>query len=50
MEIRLEEIMVRDSLMSKRISIEELDRKISKLNFTTPGDSVEIIRHDRDTR
>ena len=33
-----------------RISFEEFDRKMAKLDFHTAGDSTEIIRHDRDTR
>ena len=38
------------SVAPHRISFEEFDRKMAKIDLSTPGDSVEIIRHDRDTR
>lgn len=42
--------ILENTAMSRRISVDEADKHLRALNFTTGSDSVRMIRKDRDGR
>lgn len=42
--------IIENSISAERLSPAELHSRIGRLGLRTPGDSVEIIRADRDSR
>ena len=42
--------ILEETVRPKKLSLKEFAHKIETLGFETPGDSVEIIRKERDVR
>lgn len=42
--------IIEEALRPGRLTLQEVSRKIEEVNFSTPSESTQMIREDRDSR